>query len=84
MRSHSGRIVSEDQDSLNFFMEFLDDLQVAQCFPLHSFLLALNRTTVDYLSLDVEASEYKVLSTIPWDKIKIKVIYFSFDPIALL
>lgn len=44
-----------------------------QCFPLYSFLLALNVTTVDYFSLDVEGAEYKVLQTIPWDKVDIKV-----------
>ena len=44
-----------------------------QCFPLHTYLLALNVTTVDYFSLDVEGAEYKVLQTIPWDQVDIKV-----------
>jgi Methyltransferase FkbM domain len=44
-----------------------------QCLPLWSLLLALNRTTIDYFSLDVEGSELAVLKTIPFDKIDIKV-----------
>ncbi|KAF2367962.1 Methyltransferase FkbM [Trinorchestia longiramus] len=45
-----------------------------QCFPLISYLEALNVTTVDYFSLDVEGAEYKVLQTIPWDKVDIKTL----------
>lgn len=48
-----------------------------QCFPFVSYLLALNITTVDYFSLDVEGAEYKVLQTIPWDKVDIKVGFYS-------
>jgi len=44
-----------------------------QCFPLFSLLSALNVTVVDYFSLDVEGHEYKVLQTIPFDRILIKV-----------
>lgn len=44
-----------------------------QCFPLYSFLLALNKTTIDYFSLDVEGAELAVLKTIPWSKVNIKV-----------
>lgn len=44
-----------------------------QCFPLYTFLLALNRTTIDYFSLDVEGGELEVLQTIPWSNVDIKV-----------
>ena len=44
-----------------------------QCFPLYSILLAVNQTRVDYFSLDIEGYELKVLQTIPWDKVDIKV-----------
>jgi len=44
-----------------------------QCFPLYSYLLALNRTKVDYFSLDVEGSELDVLRTIPFEKLDIRV-----------
>ena len=33
---------------------------VVPCFPLHALLVALNRTTVDYFSLDVEGYELDV------------------------
>jgi hypothetical protein len=45
-----------------------------QCFPLYSILLAMGTTEIDYFSLDVEGSEYKILKTIPWHKVNIKVI----------
>jgi hypothetical protein len=44
-----------------------------QCFPLYSLLLAIGRTHVDYFGLDVEGSEYKILKTVPWHKVDIKV-----------
>jgi hypothetical protein len=48
-----------------------------QCFPLYSYLLALNRTKIDYFSLDVEGSELDVLRTIPFEKLDIQVSVFS-------
>jgi hypothetical protein len=44
-----------------------------QCFPLYSYLLALNRTKVDYFSLDVEGSELDILRNIPFEKLDIRV-----------
>ena len=38
-----------------------DDKVQMQCLPLYSILKAVNTDTVDYLSLDIEGSEYKVL-----------------------
>lgn len=49
-----------------------------QCFPLYSILLASNRTTVDYFSLDIEGHEIRVLKTIPWKKTDIKVNHGTF------
>jgi len=43
------------------------------CLPVYSILLALNRTTVDLFSLDIEGHELDVLRTIPFDKVDIKV-----------
>lgn len=56
-----------------------------QCFPLYSILLAIGKTEIDYFGLDVEGSEYKILKTIPWHKVDIKVliwltIYILFIP----
>lgn len=45
-----------------------------QCVPLYTLLLAINRTTVDFLSLDLEGSELDVLRTIPFDKVNIKSV----------
>lgn len=45
----------------------------SQCFPIYAILSALNLTTVDYFSLDIEGAELDVLKTIPWNKVLIKV-----------
>ena len=45
------------------------NLVTAQCFPLYSILLAVNRTLIDYVSLDLEGHEIKVMQTIPWHKV---------------
>ncbi|XP_068223107.1 protein Star-like [Palaemon carinicauda] len=50
-------------------------LAEVQCFPFYSILLALNTTVVDFFRLDVAGDEIKVLKTIPWDKVNIKVLY---------
>lgn len=48
-----------------------------QCFPLASYIMALNITSVDYFSLDVEGSEMEVLQTIPFNLVDIKVTRLS-------
>ncbi|XP_021343454.1 uncharacterized protein LOC110443514 [Mizuhopecten yessoensis] len=50
-----------------------------QCFPLYSILLALNQTTVDFFSLDVEGDEVEILKTIPFDKINIKMLTVEYS-----
>ncbi len=50
-----------------------ENIYKKQCFPLYSILLAIGKTDVDYFGLDVEGSEYKILKTIPWHKVNIKV-----------
>lgn len=45
-----------------------------KAFPLFSVFLALNVTVVDFLSLDIEGAEVKVLKTIPWKRIKFRVM----------
>lgn len=84
-----GRIANDDvvKDSDINYNPNLSYVDV-QCFPLYSYLLALNVTVVDYFSLDVEGSELNVLKTIPFDKIDIKVssVYFNLcnDPLIIL
>jgi len=45
-----------------------------QCIPLYTMLRALNRTVIDFFSLDIEGLELEVLKTIPFDKILIKTL----------
>ncbi|XP_071514632.1 uncharacterized protein [Panulirus ornatus] len=47
---------------------------VVQCFPLITYLRALNVTKIDLLSLDVEGAEQKILDTLPWDDINISIL----------
>ena len=55
-----------------------DSLQTASssalCFPLESLLLALNRTHIDYFSLDVEGFELDILRSLPFNRLQIDVI----------
>lgn len=44
------------------------------CFPLHSYLLALNVTTIDLLSLDTEGTEVDIVKSIPWEEVKVRVL----------
>lgn len=54
------------------------DMVQIQCFPLYSLMLALNRTTIDFFSLDVEGDEFNVLKTIPFDKLDIKMMTIEY------
>ncbi|XP_059489244.1 protein Star-like [Neocloeon triangulifer] len=44
------------------------------CIPFMTFMQALNRTSIDYFSLDVEGSEMEILPLIDFEKIKIDVM----------
>ncbi len=83
-----GFIVSEENippkqnlQNMNLRIEEQENNEViyaVQCFPLYSILLAIGQTTVDFFGLDVEGAEYKILKTIPWHKVDIKVRLFHF------
>ncbi|KAK7080012.1 hypothetical protein SK128_012607 [Halocaridina rubra] len=47
--------------------------------PVYSLLRALGVTVVDFLSLDVESSEVKVLKTIPWDEVKFRLMCIEYQ-----
>ncbi|KAL7640995.1 UNVERIFIED_CONTAM: hypothetical protein RMT77_008132 [Armadillidium vulgare] len=50
----------------------------AQCFPLLTYLLALNVTVIDLLSLDTQGGEKSVLLSFPFDKVKIKYMLVEY------
>uniref|UniRef100_A0A2P2I5J0 Protein Star-like n=1 Tax=Hirondellea gigas TaxID=1518452 RepID=A0A2P2I5J0_9CRUS len=82
--SYGSHIMSKSSEDVaaEVLHNHLTSLQIAHCFPLYSFLLALNHTTIDYFSLDVEGLEYKVLEAIPWDKVNIKTLSVEFNMAA--
>ncbi|CAL8108493.1 unnamed protein product [Orchesella dallaii] len=49
-----------------------------QCFPLNTFMLALNVTKIDYFSLDVEGAELDILKTIDFKSIHISTLSVEF------
>ena len=49
------------------------------CFPLETILAALNRSRVDYFSLDIEGFELPVLKTIDWTRTDIRVPSVEFN-----
>jgi len=67
-----GKIVENSADSSEKKYKEKNEV-VVQCFPFFSLMSALNVSTVDYFSLDVEGNELDVLKTIPFDSIFIKV-----------
>lgn len=74
-RIANDEVVEDEVNSDDFVKNKSSNVNV-QCFPLYTYLLALNITVIDYFSLDVEGSELNVLKTIPFDKINIKVCIF--------
>ena len=66
-------VTEQMQNHFEKHINSTSEIVQVQCFPLYSILLAVNRTAVDFFSLDVEGSELDVLSTIPWHKVDIKV-----------
>jgi hypothetical protein len=52
------------------------------CFPLATILLALNRSHVDYWSLDVEGLELDVLKTVPFDSLDISVLSVEYNHVT--
>jgi hypothetical protein len=68
-----GAIIEEKDTKRPQSQKDNENIYKMQCFPLYSILLATGRTDIDYFGLDVEGSEYKILQTIPWHKVNIKV-----------
>jgi len=48
------------------------------CFPLETLLAAVNRSRVDYFSLDIEGFELPVLKSVNWSRVDISVLSVEF------
>ena len=58
------------------------DLHKVKCFSLDLILAAIDRTHVDYFSLDVEGHEFEVLKTIPFDRLDITALSVEFSHVG--
>jgi len=79
-----GRLVVDidDDEDVPVAAEFLRKrkrIMTVPCFPLDTILAALNRSTVDYFSLDIEGFELPVLKTIDWTSADIRVLSVEFN-----
>ncbi|KAL1399072.1 hypothetical protein pipiens_020125, partial [Culex pipiens pipiens] len=45
-----------------------------KCFPVYTLMLAVNRTSIDVMSLGCQGQELQILQTIPFDRVHVKVI----------
>nr|XP_027229219.1 uncharacterized protein LOC113820964 [Penaeus vannamei] len=66
------------EDELGFFSS--KSYSKVQCFPLASYLAALNVSKVDFLSLDIQGGEWEVIHSLPLDRITIRAMaveYFN-------
>lgn len=65
----------EKNDSFReYFAKSSSSYFKAQCFPVISYLLALNQTSIDFFSLDTQSSEWDILKNFPFDKIKVTLM----------
>jgi hypothetical protein len=71
-------------DEINAGTEATTEITQIQCFPLFTILSYLNVTQIDYFSLDVEGNELKVLKTIPFDSVFIKVFIWTVGNVFLM
>ena len=55
--------LSNDFLRIDDYVGVMKEKVALQCFPLYSVLRALNKTTIDFLSLDVEGAEYEILAS---------------------
>ncbi|XP_050712133.1 protein Star-like [Eriocheir sinensis] len=67
--------VTLNSPSINKFVNAADkSYSVVSCFPLVTYLRALNVSTIDFLSLDTQGSEMEILKTIPWDEVNVRAV----------
>ena len=61
---------------LKYDIEFHGDFtyQESFCFPLYTYLLALNITQVDLITLDTQGGEDSMLYNFPWEKIDVTTV----------
>ena len=51
---------------------------IVQCFPIDTYLQALNIKEINYFSLDVEGAEYEILKQIDFHRIKIDLMTIEY------
>ncbi|CAL4119918.1 unnamed protein product, partial [Meganyctiphanes norvegica] len=74
---------SETQYYRSWFNQATEHLTSIQCFPLASYLLALNVSTVDFLSLDIQGSEAVVLDSLPWESVNFRALVVEYTNLGV-
>lgn len=72
--SHELGVSLRDPSAQSYLNTGIESYSVVNCFPLTTYLKALNVTTVDLLSLDTQGSEISIIKTIPWKEVRVRVV----------
>ena len=64
LRMNDGSDIGSDSKAKKYTLK---PAGMVKCFPIPALLAAMNVKHVDFMSLDVEGVEYKILNTFPFD-----------------
>ncbi|XP_066939344.1 protein Star-like [Macrobrachium rosenbergii] len=71
---HASYVTFEPTVGLGTSSHLSDKGIILKGIPLYSILRALDVEVVDFMSLDIESFEVKILKTIPWDKVTFRLM----------
>ncbi|XP_073978983.1 protein Star-like [Rhodnius prolixus] len=66
-KNFGSKLVGDQWESFDYIYE-------VYCYPLYTYLLAMKRTNVDLIIIDINKNELGVLSVVPFDKVHIDVL----------
>nr|XP_053642583.1 uncharacterized protein LOC128695782 [Cherax quadricarinatus] len=70
----------------NFFKDFLrradQTYMTTTCFPLVSYIIALNISKIDFFSLDTQGMEEYILKAVPWEEVSVRVLVIEIEDSA--
>uniref|UniRef100_A0A0N7ZDK1 Methyltransferase FkbM domain-containing protein n=1 Tax=Scylla olivacea TaxID=85551 RepID=A0A0N7ZDK1_SCYOL len=72
--SHELGVTMRNPSYDNYLNSGVKSFSLVSCFPLATYLRALNVTVVDLLSLDTQGSEISIIKTFPWEKVHVRAV----------